>query len=434
MKNYDVDFLSCINKIKDDSDAGDKLAGLIEAAELFRHISGELATAYHISMCASNEPYRLFFPDEELPSPKGESVILVSHELTRTGAPVVLADMARVFVEKGFLVVVVSSSDGPMTRVFNQMGCIVIVQPALEKGRYNTDEVLEADELVLLKSLMGYARFTVFCTLVLHNVVKHFIDTEYNIYWWLHEGTISFRDCRPLLPTRLSDNIKLLSVCEYVENKFAEFGLENYSGRILNYMVEDIENPEALGRSSEKRDDIVRFVCVGTVDFRKGQDILVEAIKLLPLEYLKKTSFGFVGYKHNPYIVSKVEKLAEAFPNVVCYNEMSREEVFALYEDVDCIISPSRDDPMPVVLTENMRLGNICMCSSCTGTSFYIEDGQNGFVFINENAKQLSEKIMYIVDHYNELEGMKRKSRQLYEAYFTKERFVENLEKLILAQ
>ena len=50
------------------------------------------------------------------------------------------------------------------------------------------------------------------------------------------------------------------------------------------------------------------------------------------------------------------------------------------------LISPSRDDPMPVVMTEGLMLQKICLCSTNCGTADYIEDGKNGFVFQSENA------------------------------------------------
>lgn len=423
---YDEEFLHCINRIMDDEESGDKYELLMKAAALYPDISREVLAAYYMHMCSPDEPYKIFFPEK--PTGGQQHVILMSHELTRTGAPVVLADMARVLVEKGMQVIVFSPSEGPLIRLFNDMGCIVIVQPILLRGRYDAADTLDGEDIILPRRLMERAEFTVFCTLVLHNVVKCFIDTDYKIYWWLHEASVSFRECRDVLPERLSDNIHVLAVCEYVEDKFREFDLPGYKGDILNYMVEDTEQ-----QKPDKKDDIVRFVCVGTIDFRKGQDILVDAIKLLPMEYLRRTEFGFVGFKHSPYIVEKVLKLANAFPNVTCYDEMSREEVFALYEDIDCIVSPSRDDPMPVVLTENMRLGNICICSTATGTARYIRDGENGFVFESENAEELAEKIMYIADHIDMLAELKERSRAIYESRFMKERFVENMERLMLS-
>ena len=111
---------------------------------------------------------------------------------------------------------------------------------------------------------------------------------------------------------------------------------------------------------------------------------------------------------------------------------MSRAELYEEYEKADCIISPSRDDPMPVVLTENMRIGNICMCSTATGTSSYIENGVNGFVFESENIEEIAKQIMYVVDHKNQLFNIGENSRKIYEDNFSRTVFEENIKKLLL--
>ena len=98
-----------------------------------------------------------------------------------------------------------------------------------------------------------------------------------------------------------------------------------------------------------------------------------------------------------------------------------------IYQKMDVLISPSRDDPMPVVMTEGLMLQKICLCSTNCGTADYIEDGKNGFVFQSENADELAEKIMYIVDNFENLDSVRLSGRKLYEKYFTPEVFEKNI-------
>jgi glycosyltransferase involved in cell wall biosynthesis len=45
------------------------------------------------------------------------------------------------------------------------------------------------------------------------------------------------------------------------------------------------------------------------------------------------------------------------------------------------LICASRDDPMPVVVTEAMMFSKVCICSENTGSANIIQDGNSGFVY-----------------------------------------------------
>ena len=367
-----------------------------------------------------------YFPNQFIK--KENTIVLIAHELTRTGAPVVLADMAQKFVDDGYNVLVFSPTDGPLKDDFLMMGCIVIIQPALLKGRYSGEEILEEKEVSILSAAIVDAKVVVFITLVLHNVIKHFIGKEHTIFWWLHEGEVSFKACCDLVPKELSDNIKILCGGEYVRNQLDKFSLSNYKGEILNYGVEDISQTRKFSNIRDKR---VTFICAATIDYRKGQDIFVEAIKQLSTKQLEKSKFIFIGTAHNRYVEKKVKKLSETFENVILLQEVSREELFDLYDECDSIVCTSRDDPMPVVLTENMCLGNICVVSDRTGTASYIEDYVNGYVFESENINQLVDRLGFIIDNIENLDNVRRKSRLIYETYFTEHVFRDNVDLLM---
>ena len=336
--------------------------------------------------------------------------------------------MAQKFVDDGYNVLVFSPTDGPLKDDFLMMGCIVIIQPALLKGRYSGEEILEEKEVSILSAAIVDAKVVVFITLVLHNVIKHFIGKEHTIFWWLHEGEVSFKACCDLVPKELSDNIKILCGGEYVRNQLDKFSLSNYKGEILNYGVEDISQTRKFSNIRDKR---VTFICAATIDYRKGQDIFVEAIKQLSTKQLEKSKFIFIGTAHNRYVEKKVKKLSETFENVILLQEVSREELFDLYDECDSIVCTSRDDPMPVVLTENMCLGNICVVSDRTGTASYIEDYVNGYVFESENINQLVDRLGFIIDNIENLDNVRRKSRLIYETYFTEHVFRDNVDLLM---
>lgn len=393
---------------------------------LYSRLSNKVRETYLFDNMNTYHEIRVFFPEEKKEEKK-KTVTLVSYELTRTGAPTVLKDLAALLMEKGYEVYIVSTADGPLREEYVCMGCTVIIQDTLGVGVYS-EECIEENKFVFLDALLEYSEFAVFNTLVLHKVLRHYSGYKKKIYWWLHEGDVTFNACRPYLMKEISDNIQIVSGYQYVDIRVKECFGNQYSGTILSYMVPDFE------RKNEKKNDRekLRFICAGTIDSRKGQDLLVEAIKGLPFEYLKKTEFIFVGAKNDKHIVRQLEAMNSHYSNVFVYSPMKRDEIISLYEDVDCALIPSRDDPMPVVATENMILGNTVLCSTATGTASYITDGENGFVFESESVEALIKKIMYMVDHMEIISDVGEKSRKIYDDNFSKMYFEKEVEKIML--
>ena len=114
----------------------------------------------------------------------------------------------------------------------------------------------------------------------------------------------------------------------------------------------------------------------------------------------------------------KIKETVDKFNNIELIPSIPRNELFELYKKIDVLVVPSLDDPMPVVATENFMFKNICLCSNKTGTSYYIKDGINGFVFDIGDEKQLENKIKYIVDNKDKMKKIKDNGRKVFEKYF----------------
>ena len=95
----------------------------------------------------------------------------------------------------------------------------------------------------------------------------------------------------------------------------------------------------------------------------KAHDVMVQAIRKLPKEYLLKTRFLFAGRKDKTesYLYDLVEQLAKEYENVEVLGTIPREQVYQLDRQVDCVVSPSRIDTLPTTIIEGMMLGDICV-------------------------------------------------------------------------
>ncbi len=419
-QDYDLEFMNRIVLIREMDRDCNYLLFMDELAGLYEKISGRLKRAYIYDLENNYQDIKLFFPEKRYIQ-RDKKVLLVSHGLNRTGAPIVLKDMARVMMDRGFQVIILSLEDGPLRSEYNDMGCVVILQHKLSAGQYSDIEI-EKEQFYVLDNLVRQCKISLFCTLVLHRLIEHYLDSPYTIYWWLHEGSITFSACGTYLPPKLTPNIRVITSCRYVEAYLKTYHMEKNLYGCLNYLFEDVGKKEL-----PQKQEILYFACVGTIDQRKGQDLLVEAIQELPFSYLIQTDFTFIGAKNDKEIARRVEALSRHYRNVHICPVMSRKELIDKYRQVDVVVAPSRDDPMPVVLTENMCLGNIVLCSTHTGTADYIEDGVGGFVFESDNAEALKEKIMQIADSKEVLHPIRERSRSIYEYNFSRRVFEKKI-------
>ena len=120
---------------------------------------------------------------------------------------------------------------------------------------------------------------------------------------------------------------------------------------------------------------------VGMQEERKGQDLLIQAIRRLPPELLKKCLFVFVGKPCYAPILTEILAITEEYPrNVLHIEELSRQDMLSLYMQIDCLICASRDDPMPIVVTEAMLMSKSVICSEHTGSADLLKQKDAGLI------------------------------------------------------
>ena len=170
----------------------------------------------------------------------------------------------------------------------------------------------------------------------------------------------------------------------------------------------------------------LRFLTIGYIEWRKGQDLLAEAIEQLPPDITEQVEFVLVGQKTSAMAESLSKKM-EALPNVSMPGTVSREEVHRLLDESDVLICPSREDPMPTVCAEAMMHKVPCLVSSATGTAAYIKDEYDGLVFETVDVSHIKEKIIWCVSNSYKLKGMGEKAYEIYEKIFSSEAFERNL-------
>ncbi len=345
-----------------------------------------------------------------------KKILVITHQLSRTGAPIVLLDMIRVYHRQGYQIEVITMLDGELREELHKLHIPMKVQ---ERFMDQVDDFL---------SYAGGFDFVVANTLVTFEAIHLLKYMKVPVLWWLHEGRQYFEYFASVLPDfrNLPANIHVFSVGHYVQRVIEE--LYGVHTEILHFGIGDLPALHEKGSESGK----VCFLTAGTYSRVKAQDVLVEAIRKLPREYLVRAEFYFCGNEQmvDESVFLPVEKLSKEYENVILLHQLSRQETLKWMEQCDCLIAPSRIDPMPTVAAEVMMKGNLCLCTDVCGVAHYIEDGRNGFTVPPEDADALAEKITYIIDNNTRLDAVREAGRAVYEKYFAMAVFEERIVEL----
>lgn len=369
---------------------------------------------------ASGSPYKV----EALHPGINHQILLVVPEFSRTGAPYAVLYLARaLFSIHGVRPVVISSKDGPLRQEFEQEGFPAIVDPLLLNYRNYSSEACDfvaSFDRVIVTSIASV------------NFIRYFRGVGKRLTWWIHETDTGFSAAENMnvdLPLMFAacESIWLGSpLCLPLALRYAS----QDKLHLLLYGCPDT----ALPHRPHKTGKIV-FSIVGTVDHRKGQDIFVEAIERLPDELRRKAIFRIIGSPIPSHtglaFCKKICVQASRIPEVECIDNMAFDRLQEFYAETDVFVCASRDDPMPIVITQGLMYSRVCLCSSAIGHAQLLEDKKDGLLFTNGSAEALSEKMAWILQNPNESAALGIAGRAIYEKHFLMGSFVKNVGDLI---
>lgn len=411
----------CYTTEKDCKEQSGFLAMLSRWGDRFAHDGYFTESMIKKALEYKKENTVLYLPENYKTSLQSDKRILVlTHELTMTGAPVVLSYAVKILREEGWQVVMVSPEDGVMKKTFLEEQVPVLIEESIQEKDDWLSYAKEFD-LILVNTVVPF------------QCIEQLRNFTVPVIWWIHDargGYVTF--LKDVLPESLGENIHTLCVSKYAQDVVREFRPQ-YETELLLYGLEDTEQKASMEFNDMKNPENRKlFVSVGTIERRKGQDVLVQAIRLLPAQLLEKCLFLFVGKCMEQDVFDTVTELEQEHPDSVRHvNFIRHEDIFGLYRQASAVICASRDDPLPTFMAETMMQSGVCICSEHTGTAALIRNGVNGFVYENDSPEQLAECIRIVAEEEVDLESIRKEGRKVFENVFELDIFRKNLLKYV---
>ena len=346
-------------------------------------------------------------------------VVLISHELSATGAPLMLLAAAKAILQDGGQVRVLAYLDGVLKNKFRQLGVEVFVHPDFR------------DNSKLLNEFGGDCDYAVANTVVTYPAISLLKGPQ--ILWWIHEGKVIDDDYiarfrkkkfRPDLEETLRSAPKVAVVSDYAKQVVEKY---SHHVHILNLAEEDWGQTRFCAR---QQGEPLRVAMLGAVCPIKGQDVALQAVASLAPAYAKQIVLVVAGKQDDAYVQNLKEKYKE-LSNVEWRAAVSVEQLKQFYEAQDVILVASRDESFSLVALEACMSGKPLIVSSNVGAKFLVNPGENGFVFESENAESLKSAIIQILDNRENLQKLGDNSRKKYLENATPEVFSRNFLQLL---
>lgn len=350
-------------------------------------------------------------------------ILLMSHNLSLTGAPRALFNMAKEIKKNGDIPVIGAFTQGPMEEEIQDAGI-----PVVYINRRDVEKEFRGEKLFSFFNVFDYIVFNTIVTLELAEKISHTNPTKIA---WIHEAEFEFRKANKRKQNlyRGFESIDYVYSVGNYSKKYTDKYLKNRQSDILLYSIKDVL--EIKDDQKENNFDIVNkliFAVIGAVSERKGHLILIEALKYLPNEILNNIEFWIIGPEGEKKVVEKVKKNQSKYFKYL--GSMQYNDLMEKMREINVVLCPSLDDPMPMVVTEAMMQKKVVLVSENTGTASLIDDGVNGFIVETSNSKALADKIEQIYIKRNKLKGIGEKGKVIYEKYFTEKCFSENIKKI----
>ena len=355
---------------------------------------------------------------------QGMKVLLFTHELSLTGAPIVAYEFARYLSEvMGYSVSVISLREGPVHQMYDEIQIPVRVINSISNIHLMSAKEINSsmDEIKkVIKSEGGY-------DLVICNTLTTFwaitLAHQMNIpsIWHIHESVKFGKYSSTFIDSTVGELIenafqkanRIVFQANATRAMFGEFEpLKNFFTIPGGMPLERIENFRNLNSKASLRmkygipEDAYVVVLVGTTCERKGQSIFLDAINLMDFSDLPENLiFLMVGAIEGQYLNMLREKISKlGLKKAQLVNETK--EIYDYYALSNLFVCASFEESFPMVILLAMAFELPIVSTDVFGIPEIISNIQDGLLVDPGNPKALGKTMMSAIQSEAEMKAM----------------------------
>ena len=331
-------------------------------------------------------------------NPSHKKILFVSHEGSKTGAPLFLVKLLRYLkVERPeYKIAIFFTKNGEVVDQLVQDGFDVFVSE--KRGNLNSKLAKFWNRFIhylrYLKIFFSYRP-----NLVYSNTIVNFGEIilaglfRIPVLMHMHEGKEFSIACRYRLKISSLFANRIIVGSHYVNSVLnwltGRFGVVVYNG---------VDFPAEISVKRRQSNLPLKIGVLGTINSNKGQLVVIKAIHLLIRRGLsaklkiagKISDLEYYAQLCNFVKQNSLEDFVE-FVGVVPYTDV-------FLNSLDLLVVPSFDEAFPTVILEAFSTGTLIVASNVGGIPEMIENKVNGFLFKAGDYMMLTETIQKIFD------------------------------------
>jgi glycosyltransferase involved in cell wall biosynthesis len=344
------------------------------------------------------------------------TVLFVSHETTLSGAPMQLLHFLPWLRDRGWTLAFAAPEPGPISAILEAEGITTIIDQTLlsDPTQRRLREICPRFQVVVANTIVAWA------------AARVAFEEKIPVIWYLHETLVALR-LMGVLP-EIRPTLRMADLLVTPTQRTAEV-YQRLTERPVLVVPYGIPIPPS--RARQKKTASCNFVTLGSFELRKGQDVLVDAIALLNERIRNRSVFRMAGRVLDPIFFQELQTRVGVIEQVELISALDHSAATDLLNEADVIVSPSRDETMPIAILEAMGLGKAVISTDVGGIREWIRDGTNGLLVSAENAGELAAAIARCADDDALVAQLGAAGRGTFDEHFTLERFGTRFAQLI---
>ena len=349
---------------------------------------------------------------------RNPDILIQTHDLSFSGVPIIAHDQALHLKDKGCFVTVISAKPGELLENYELEQIPVFIDPLILDTPQAIEKLLPNFDLIMAHTILAW------------RLVLAAKSLQIPVIWTIHEGDFGVNMARSNVKIQealsLADQVVFPS--QRTLEKYLEFGEgNNYFSIFLGIEVP----PNFLHSPRIDQTDKLRIVHIGSVEKRKGQDILIKAIMMLAPDQREQIEVSFIGRTLDEDFYQRQLLASANLKNIHWLGSLPHEQVWEQLAKSDVLVCSSRDETGPLVVYEAMALGKAVISTPVGAVSEIIQNGVNGMIFSMDEPHQLAAVLENFLLDGSLVEKIGINALKTYEMKLTRKTHMAKLYELI---
>lgn len=364
-----------------------------------------------------------------------ETLLLISHDASASGVPILTSDIIKVLnktFDKNVITVVMRG--GPIEKEFEKGGLLINLN---QKSFNNLNKTKEID--LIFNSIKKYGVNNCICNSVVSGILVPFLEKNHFDYINLiHEqaSTIKNYYLYDALNNIVNKSKKIVFSSSFVKNELSS----TFNRKLIKSIVypQGLYFRNKLSNNKELAQYLLRkklnipenskiILSCGHADIRKGFDLFYDVAKRV--HQISNKEFHFVWLGDRDEILAKqlkVTSLSEKFSELIhlCDFDTDPSIYFAA---ADVFLLTSREDPLPMVVLMAMDCGVPVVAFDEAGGSPELLKKGAGLVVPYLNTESMSNEIIKLLDNKKLCGSISVRAKEIIDNNFDFNKYVEFL-------